>query len=1357
MMSLSCLRPAKITRNTIISRIIVSCLLAFSGIVALLTSPASAIPSPELIVGSISGLAQIGALLSGLIGGGAAIAYGRGAASDHRRLRRGLTVLLAIAAALAALNVHQWSTSQSARQAHLEATLSRPSRLPGQPQLDPNLKELSYDQQTRHSRAMTTGDAETLIGQSQTAELVLLDIRETAEVEMGTFAGAKAVRFPEIVKLLPDLKGKTVLLICHNGNRSSETCEALAAQGIDCRFMAGGLEKWITEGRSVGGFYRRSLREVRAIPPYPAQDILLTTDDVHGIMRRDGAIFVDTRYPGEFAAGHLPGAINMPLRSMPTAKIEAAIRSLPDRPVIVPCYERRSCFFGEILGLELTRRGRTFLGRYTVPWEFVVASPPPPHIVAFMAEDGRGRWDQAAEWLAQLVNRLSAAFGFVTVLAALAVLSRFIVLPFSLKAERDQIAARAIQADVAGLKLRLAHDPVRLARAIQALYRQYGMTPLRNQIALLLLPILALAVEAAGRSARLGGHAMPVVGALHLPDQHLLLPLLFGCLIGAYVEWSLVETRRHRLATWLVLVPLLVALVSPLAAASALYLVLSASLLLVQRAVVVGAPLRLARRLIDRLRGRLLAPQPGIVALREAVHLVGIGNKAHRLAGLQASGFPVPDGVVLTSVALARWENSDEAGKASIARHIAIRVKNKRFAVRSSAAGEDGASHSFAGVFETVLDVDQAALPAAIDRVLASFGAVNAASYAVGGGGQANIVVQRMINPSHAGVLFTEAPDAPGDMLVEMVSGTAEKLVSGLATPTAFRAGRITGTVRGRTRPVIDLAPLLAMARRAEAVFGCPQDIEWTYSGGQFHLVQSRDITATAGGMDARLVREWRRVLALVPVNASREAIILARTEISELLPRPTPLSLSLLNELHRPGGSVDLACRSLGLRYGVEEAAPDLLVTVFGRLYVDQKQARQRAPKLSKLDAWRLRRNAKTIESRLRDEVLQAIRREATLRLATQFDALATDELLAVFKSTRHRFVSVVHVEAEVVNICAELFVSDVRRGWHAIGQQPVNSLAGGCGESIVSAVMRSARALGPDARRDFLLREIGHRAVFDYELAEPRASESDTVFQRLDAGWATFGSSVDAVSELAFPRHFPAAFKSQIELSRRFEILKEDAKHIVLMEFAVLRRVLLAIDRRLELDGGIFQLTLDEVEAFADGDRIAAARRCRERLECHRAFTIEKSLAASLSPGDLEQAARKVADAPITSAHSWSGTRVAGQYIAAGRACVVPADVAERGDPPPGFVDGDILITSIVASGWLPYVLRSAGVVAETGGWLSHMAIIARERNIPMIVGACELEAIPKGAMVQLHLDGRIEVLASECDTMAEAQAAE
>jgi rifampicin phosphotransferase len=83
------------------------------------------------------------------------------------------------------------------------------------------------------------------------------------------------------------------------------------------------------------------------------------------------------------------------------------------------------------------------------------------------------------------------------------------------------------------------------------------------------------------------------------------------------------------------------------------------------------------------------------------------------------------------------------------------------------------------------------------------------------------------------------------------------------------------------------------------------------------------------------------------------------------------------------------------------------------------------------------------------------------------------------------------------------------------------------------------------------------------------------------------------------------------------------------------------------------------------------------------------------------------------------------------------------ERGDRLVNFKDGDIIVAPMVSPAWLPYFSRAGGFVSEVGGWLSHTAILAREYDVPMIVGTDGLADIVNGSLLRLHLDGRVEVL--------------
>jgi pyruvate,water dikinase len=262
-----------------------------------------------------------------------------------------------------------------------------------------------------------------------------------------------------------------------------------------------------------------------------------------------------------------------------------------------------------------------------------------------------------------------------------------------------------------------------------------------------------------------------------------------------------------------------------------------------------------------------------IVALEQALAPADFGDKAVRLGQLRAAGLPVPDGACLSTAALGRLD--DPALYEAIAR--AVSRLGDPLAVRSSAVGEDGVAASFAGVHESRLGVSGA--PAVLDalrEVAASVRSPAAAAYRARRGIAAApcmaALVQRMIPADVAGVAFTRHPvtGAPG-FVIEASWGLGEAHVAGLVTPDHFeldREGtelrrvvgdkdvmlvaeggaiheREVGAARRRA-PCLsgeDLASIVALARRCEALLGAPQDIEWALAGARCWLLQSRPIT----------------------------------------------------------------------------------------------------------------------------------------------------------------------------------------------------------------------------------------------------------------------------------------------------------------------------------------------------------------------------------------------------------------------------------------------------------------------------------------------------------------------------------
>jgi membrane protein insertase Oxa1/YidC/SpoIIIJ/rhodanese-related sulfurtransferase/phosphohistidine swiveling domain-containing protein len=1317
--------------------------------------PALAIPSPELIVGSFTSISQLVALVSALVGGGAAAVTlrarnGGGRKSYPLAIATGLAVLLTVSAGL---NVYQYVDQKNQRQERLEETLLRPARAAGGLPMDPEIKELNFAQQLRHPRQMSTEEADKLLEALNSGErndVIFLDVRERAERETGTLPGVTFVRYPDLSTANIDFTGKKAILFCHNGNRSHETCEALLRQGIDCQFIAGGLEKWVVERRSMSGMSVRSIAELRAIPPYPNRNTLLDTKEVRRLVRDERAIFIDARYPFDFANHpRLPDAINLTIRRIPTAELERLIEQLPRRPMILPCYDRRGCFFSEVLGLELSRAGHDVRGRYTMPWEYFVQPGRPPHVQKWIEEQQQSVWVNAGRRLSEVLSWTANWIGLPLAILLLAIVSRLLVLPFSVKAERDQIRSHALAGELASLKARLRNDPGRRARAIRAFYKRHGLTPIRNLAALLFLPIMAIALLAVQDAASASRGEFLWIKNFAERDPWLILPILFAALLAFYLHLAFVRTAKHRVLVWAIVFPLLAVTGGLFSAGADIYLVASSALLVAQRACVAGEFSRL-RTLWHRL---LLGD--GIISLDDPLRLANLGNKAHRLAQMRAQGLPVPDGLLLSPRFLHAFTIQSADWRRRHLDRIWRRLGKACLAVRSSASAEDGRRSSFAGVFESVLNVDRAGLEAAIMNVLASFDTARAKSYGKERG-DGSILIQAMIDPEFAGVLFTRDPIAGGLSMIELVRGTADGLVSGTVAPQTFRCGRLSGRTIGPAQPPIDLAPLVSVGRRVEEIFGTPQDIEWTYRDGRFHLVQSRDITRFLGELSpaGTLAHENARVLELA-AGARPEEIVFAQNELAEMLPRPTPLSLSLMDSLWASGGSVDLACRSLGLEYRVQEDAPNYLVTIFGRIYVDKRQERERAPRIGPLAMGRLFRRADRIERAFREEFLPDFLRDISLREAVDFDRLGTDDLLTTLEQLRDHFVHSTHVEVDIINVAASFYFEQAKAKLTEHGLDPVACLAHMPATAYDCALAETAQApLG--ARRAVLAARVGHRAVLDYELAQPRYSEELEMLERLchhaSSARLVRPETIDPVIAAADPNLLGA-----VRIARRFAVLKEDAKHHTLRELAVLRRAALALDRRLGLDDLVFYLTFDEVAALRERSveqlrGIAALRRNQATL-----FAEIAPLPPSLTIVDIEDASAGVEESIKMGDGVVRGTRVSGSRVVEGRARVLtPAD-AESGCAIPRFADGDIIVSTMIHPAWLPYFDRAGGFVCEIGGWLSHTAILAREYDVPMIVGTRGVRTIVDGSRVRLGLDGTIEVLADDGRAGFSALAAE
>ncbi|SFT94394.1 PEP/pyruvate-binding domain-containing protein [Sedimentitalea nanhaiensis] len=1338
--------PTSSTAETDAFRILgLVCRNSILGITVLTPTAVLAIPSPELVIGSVSSLSQVFAVaFATTAGAGALIAKRMGFAHKPGRAparfpARLVTALLLVSLAFGALNVWQYRNHQAQELARLQDTLIRPAQFDGTQILDSDLKETSFGNQEKSPLALSTAEAQNLLENTDGKNAPLFfDVRETSEYRMGTLPGARHVRFPDFLQSNIPLEGKQVVLFCHNGNRSSETCAELAARGIDCRFIAGGIEKWIVEGRGFSDKKIKTLSDLRAIPEYANKDVLLSTADFEDLQANTDLQIVDTRYPGDFASGHLPGAINIPVRALPSEELKRRIAELQDKPTIAACYDRRSCFMSQVLGLEMSEAGIDFLGRYTTPWEYFVAPQPKPHVQLWLAEQKVSLWQTGVNKLAAALIRIGEQSHFVLGLLMLALLSRLLVVPIALKSERDQIISAKHADELKALKGRLKGDPARKARAVQQFYADKGLTPMRNLIALLFLPVMMLGLSATEQASRSIDASFLWIPKLGQPDGTYILPALFAVLAGTYLHWAVAKSKRQAALSWLIGAPAMFGLVFQLSAAGNIYLCISLTFLLIQRAYVTGIWGRAKRRtLVAWQRWKIRALFHGVVPLDHTDELQKCGNKAYRLSVLKNTGLPVPDGLVIRSEAIRAFSHMSKKQKEDFSNMVWRIMGQRPCAVRSSAANEDGADQSFAGVFESVLEVKQCGMRKALDEVVGSFSSARARSYDKDGaiGHDGNILVQHMIRSDYAGVLFTEDPTAPGLMMVELVKGCGDDLVSGRVTPQSMRFGRYTHAAIGDETPPIDMAPLLALGRQIEAAFGCPQDIEWAYADGAFQIVQSRDITTLTGANPTELARtqEWRRIFDAYQ-GADPYTVILEQDEMSEVLPRPTPLSFSLMGQLWAPGGSLDIACRHLGIGYNLPEGRPGHLVNFFGRTYVDHALKQKMALRLSNAKARQMRKRAVGSITQFRQDTIPALQEDMAVWQAIDFNALPQAQIIRSIEKLRDKLVLDVYVEAEKINILAGFAMTQAQA--FAKGDADAHS-------RLMHPVLRHApvslidacASLKGDAQRTTLMALMGHRAIFDYELSLPRYSEAPELL------WPFLESATPLATNLNDdPDTVPS---DPVDLAIALQDLKEQAKHEALRIVAQIRRAVLALAEKTGLFDHIFHLEMEELLSLTNANLMTHKARAQERRErgAHLAKNAPERVSLTLQECELLSASVPIHDNRHGSA--LGGTCVSGCQDADGRVFVVEDETATDASSFCGFEDGDVIVCHIVSPSWLPYVQRSGGVLSEVGGWLSHMAIVAREKGILMHVKCSGLDRLQTGMKVKAGTDGSIVVL--------------
>lgn len=817
----------------------------------------------------------------------------------------------------------------------------------------------------------------------------------------------------------------------------------------------------------------------------------------------------------------------------------------------------------------------------------------------------------------------------------------------------------------------------------------------------------------------------------------------------------------------------------------------------------------------------------------EEIHendLPEVGKKALELARLRRAGFPVPNAFVITCSTCREMFSrrlgshnrmnfkkliKGNASQYPITERVlsGFKTLGSHVAVRSSAVKEDLKGASFAGLFETLLNINgEEALFQAIKTCIASQFSGRVREYA-----RRNkisyedlklaVLIQKQLKPETSGVLFTVNPVTGNDreIVIEAVQGLGESLVSGRVQPERYLINgfseRVTERVLSSEQAVLSTGPgggafikskpqtgaclddtilgdLGCMAVKIQVLYGFPQDIEWAIADRRIHILQSRPITAISyqridgewttadfrdGGVSSqvvtsfmwslyqhvydsamhsyleriRLIRrnrkiQWSKVIFGRPywnVGAVKKALI----RMPGFTERNFDKDLGI--EITYQGDGAVTPFRLLGLL----RAIPVMLA--IGKTYLLQRFKTQKAVrKFEHYEKVILTKNLSAMKSEDLGELFADLVHNRHFELETAYfktifnTANARLDFKAMLDKANKKGAGFEYLpmitSLKPLKTAAPLFeLWNISR---RINREPeaIKALTTGKTEKIFAHPILGA------ALKDFI-KKYGYHSTRELDLRTPRWCEDPKfVIETLQAYSKLDDKDNPRTrvemnknlyeNELKKLRRFFSGhkifqrkrFMRKLERVRFHTWYKEEVRDRSTRMYRLIRNVSLEVGHRLTQNGilskndHIFYLPYQEVIAIIR-DKTPDPETIRRRIQANKIYML--SFRNFDNPNEIGHRWRYHHDDEIKKSETDRIYR--GIACASGKTTGVIRVIRDINESNK-LQNDDILVTRFTDPGWTTLFPLLSGVITETGGILSHAAVIAREYGVPAVL---------------------------------------
>ncbi|KPK05113.1 MAG: hypothetical protein AMJ56_16385 [Anaerolineae bacterium SG8_19] len=734
------------------------------------------------------------------------------------------------------------------------------------------------------------------------------------------------------------------------------------------------------------------------------------------------------------------------------------------------------------------------------------------------------------------------------------------------------------------------------------------------------------------------------------------------------------------------------------------------------------------------------------------------GSKAENLRRLVEKGYLVPQSYICTWEAfLAQFQNK-AAVIEEMEKELAYYLDpHGHYAVRSSANVEDSLVHSFAGQFDTILDV------AGLDEVLHSIQTIwksvesnTIRSYLKRIGQDPQeikmaVLIQEMIKPFFSGVAFSKNPiTAFDEIVVEAVQGSATALVQEGRTPLRWvnKWGGWIEQPEDSEIPFDLIEEVVGQTRSISQALSRDVDLEWIYNGQKIFWLQVRDIT-TLGEPDIysnKIARETtpgmvKPLVWSVTVPLPSRAWVTLLKEISgQNHINPSSLMSAFHYRAYHNMGVFGRIFESLGLPRESLEMMMGVVPPGAGRPPIKPNQKIVLLlPRIMRFgwDKWTFAKKLKAhyprlyVESRRfsldpspnlgEDQLIKIVDQISPLNEETAYYTIVTILLMQIYNGllkTRLRAVGVDFQEFNLTEGMEELKQYDPNVQIESLHRQF---------EQLSYTEKSQIRVGGYEAFRQLSIpynfrkemesffEQFGHLSDSTGHFGNVPWRESPDLILELIAGYEATEEVISkkvSLQDLSVKGVRGWFFRLLYRRARQFRLYREMYSSLYSYTLMLFRTYYLALGEKLtgygllQSQDDILYLYDDELRAFVAGERSGkdffqlVTQRKDEMDQCKDAILPEVIFGKSLPP-IITSFTEKLSGIPTSR----------GYYTGTAKVVLSVRDFHK-------LEVGDVLVIPYSDVSWAPLFAKAGAVIAEAGGILSHSSIVAREYGLPAIV---------------------------------------